>query len=172
MQTLYQNTGGRRGYHITVDFSPESPLCAYFICDAQINPNTNYWNEKLKHPVGISVFLSATPDPLICYLNRHKLNFALLSENLYESRFVEGIKVFNWDTLEKQIDTTARKIARERAREAFSEYIRKCVDGTYENQWITYTAPTDYSYVTPYYFKSHEDLFELIESSYCNLRKF
>ena len=29
MQTLYQNMGGRRGYHITVDFSPESPLCAY-----------------------------------------------------------------------------------------------------------------------------------------------
>ena len=26
MQTLYQNTGGRRGYHITVSFSPEDPL--------------------------------------------------------------------------------------------------------------------------------------------------
>ena len=29
MQTLYGNTGGRRGYHITVDFSPKSPLNAY-----------------------------------------------------------------------------------------------------------------------------------------------
>lgn len=31
MQTLYGNTGGRRGYHITVNFSPNSPLNAYNI---------------------------------------------------------------------------------------------------------------------------------------------
>lgn len=29
MQTLYGNTGGRRGYHITVNFAPNSPLNAH-----------------------------------------------------------------------------------------------------------------------------------------------
>lgn len=33
MQTLYCNTAGRRGYHITVNFSPDSPLNVHEICE-------------------------------------------------------------------------------------------------------------------------------------------
>lgn len=44
----------------------------YFISDALIRHETNFWcHQKFDH--GISVFLTATPKPLLCFLERNRL---------------------------------------------------------------------------------------------------
>ena len=48
----------------------------YFICDSLFNQNTNYWNKK-SFSEGINIFLTATPEPLLLYLNRNKLHETL-----------------------------------------------------------------------------------------------
>lgn len=139
----------------------------YFVCDAMLNQGIKYWDEKLKSPIGISVFLTATPEPLLCYLNRSYLTFTSLAEDLYMSKLVPNTKYYDWETNEYKWDTTARKAAKEKARDAFYQYIERSLDSEYnQKRFITYSEPADYSHITPYYFNSYDDLFDLISSSY------
>lgn len=62
----------------------------YFISDAQIRYDTNYWyHNNLKH--GISVFLTATPKPLLCFLGKPPLenNYSQVNSMLSNRKIVE-----------------------------------------------------------------------------------
>ncbi len=58
----------------------------YFISDALFNNKTNMWDPKdFRRPFSVSVFLTATPEPLACYLEQSKMKYdkSMIDRTMY-----------------------------------------------------------------------------------------
>ena len=160
----------------------------YFIADANFNAQTNYWygkgsqysNEKFQN--SIYVFLTATPEPLACFLAcRKNSNWIFpasiitaleqrsnLRKSLSEPKTIKSIPgKSGFD-----IDLPSMRSINDRCREIqpfeepieqlklFIEHGRKSTP----NQFV-YTLPSDYSYLTVFYFSYYTQLISTILNS-------
>lgn len=61
----------------------------YLISDALFNSNTNYWSaNKLRQSHSISVLITATPEPLLCYLEESRME-----NNVLYNKIVTGLGI-------------------------------------------------------------------------------
>lgn len=111
----------------------------YFLADAPFNTNTNYWYDK-NFSQSISIFLSATPEPLFCFLE----SFVGCSFKL--DLVVKEIRSNDFDRAFRFISSAAEQIA--------------C-----NQQYHFYHENIDYSYIHPHYFNKLCDLTPLIANS-------
>ena len=155
----------------------------YFVSDAQINSRTNFWY-KANFEHGISLFLTATPKPLIAFLEGKEILSLDQNQRIYEEckkrdklrkkteRIVsEILDTVAWEC--KQVNIAAKM---PRVQELLNATIRRCYNPL--NKWFdvfesaynrieqknnTYWYKPDYSYVEPVYFREYEEIVEKIE---------
>ena len=151
----------------------------YFINDALINNRTNFWLKE-KFQYGISVFLTATPKPLLSLFAAQETMNAQWGEILYQNLINES----KWKTLLKEIEPDLIDIMslRLKKEKGIDEVITNRVDLVSEavrrswsalNPWYQdmesmfdshkafnyyYSFPPDYSYAEPVYFDEYEEL--------------
>lgn len=174
----------------TIIYKPEDILfyifdeAHYFLNDALINAGTNFWYEK-KFEYGISVFLTATPKPLIAlFLGWDQLstesNGIVYKEYKLRDRLKERAeevvpkiaKAFTWDCGKKiSVKMPSNKELADATIRCFSNPLKKWFQPleeayrTAEQAYKIYTFDTDYSYVEPVYFSNFEEILTEIKSS-------
>lgn len=174
----------------TVAYEPDDILfyifdeAHYFVNDASINSGTNFWYEK-KFGHGISIFLTATPKPLIAFLagmkylrweSNAQLHKAYKTRKKLQNRAKDMAAtvsdVFAWDCRKRiSVKMPSSKALADAA-------IRHCnnplqnwfdiLDQAYQDAdqtYRTYHFGTDYSYIDPLYFTELEELLPVIISS-------
>lgn len=161
----------------------------YFISDACFNPNTNYWYYKgSKHGSGeikdsIRVYLSATPEPLACFLAcQNNPNWIIPQEivdkllrrsNLRNELEKETVIKKRTGSPNVEIIMNSQRSINDRCRtiKPFSDVINalKCSSQKLlleADHSHTYLLPADYSYLTPIYFSDYIPLIKkMIHSS-------
>lgn len=152
----------------------------YFVSDALINHGTNFWyDQRLNY--GISVFLTATPKPLFCFLEQTRLMSADKHEKIldafkkrdeYKSRIEEIISTLT-DMLQrncKEEHLTLRmpeddsliinmKRGLEDPLAEWFELLKRIEEGEHRDIHLYQIAPS-YDYVKPIYFWSYTELLE------------
>lgn len=160
----------------------------YFVQDALFNSRTNYW-KKLQFNMSISVFLTATPEPLCCFLNPRLIS-PELSIKFYDTRkeyytvkgeasktIVQFISDINTGISERK-EIKAEKSDIDKAIKDIKPYkvFFDCIDNSLTNMKDTfsYVAPgdLDFNYITPYYFEHYEQLTSQIQQTVNNLEKW
>ena len=156
----------------------------YFINDASINSGTNFWYEK-KFGHGISIFLTATPKPLIAFLagmkylrweSNAQLHKAYKTRKKLQNQAKEiaatVLDAFAWDC-EKRISVKMppSKVLADAAIRYYNNPLEDwfdVLDQAYQDadqMYRTYHFGTDYSYVDPLYFTELEELLPVIKNS-------
>ena len=159
----------------------------YFVQDALFNSSTNYWYDK-SYDNGITVFLTATPEPLLCFLHRTKFNENIALE-FYDAmckyRMLRKqsnmpskniVLVYNeknrFDPFQPSEDqeecnnkTSKTKPHIENlAYKIYFDLVEDAINDT--SQLKIYDSSykkVDYSYVNSYYFEEYDDLLDIID---------
>ncbi len=173
----------------TLELTPDDILyyvfdeAHYFLSDAQINPKTNFWYDvSFEH--GISVFLTATPKPLIAFLEGRKYLTSETNRTVYrkckqrdklrkeaERVTSEIMDAFSWDcrqagieakmpSEQALIDTTIRR--RCNPLSDWFAVLRNANISTKQVDHVYWYKP-DYSYVDPMYFREYDEILKKIE---------
>lgn len=160
----------------------------YFISDATFNSNTNYWFGKWSEysmervDKSICVFLTATPEPLMCFLAYRQSKNWFDLQKIYE-KLEERAKLRKY--LEEQthlsvdmkagtnrIEINSMRYINDECRKIqpyknpisqLKEFIQ--AGSKSSPHYFYYTSPHDYSYATPVYFSEYSQLIELILDS-------
>lgn len=164
----------------------------YFVNDAAINSGTNFWYEK-RFEYGISVFLTATPKPLMALFagwnqlsvySNEKLHGEYKQRDRLKERAKDVIPVITknlkWECGNNQVSI---KLPSDGA--IWNAVIRHFVNPLQtwfealekmyledKNQCRIYTYEPDYSYVEPIYFMDFEDLIPEIRKDKDNAEKW
>lgn len=164
----------------------------YFVSDALINSNTNFWYEK-KFQFGISVFLTATPKPLMTLFegwNRlgvetnGKLYNKFKNMDQLEERAIDAVpEILSFFVYECKRYGVAAKTPSEKE---LTEAVKRNHSNPLE-EWFqaldrvhhsgsaplkTYTFEPDYSYIDPVYFTDLDDLIPEIRKDKDNKQKW
>lgn len=166
----------------------------YFVNDAMINYRTNFWYEK-KFRYGISVFLTATPKPLLALFEGWNQltvdsNSILHSEYKLRDKLKERAEevipmiadTFLWEckacSRELSVKMPSNKELADAAIRRFSNPLRnwfQALERVYQaenSQNKVYSFDPDYSYVEPVYFESFEELIPEIRKDKDNNEKW
>lgn len=150
----------------------------YFVSDALINSNTNFWYEK-KFQFGISVFLTATPKPLMTLLEGWNL-LSVESNRLLHRRLKSREQLEEWAIVAvpevlsdfiSECNKCGIKVKTPSSKELIAAVMRqhsnfledwfRALDETYHSSAAglkIYTHEPDYSYVDPVYFTDLDEL--------------
>lgn len=159
----------------------------YFLSDALFNSNTNYWRGK-KYKDTISIFLTATSEPLVCFLMSLRTDIynevGIVRETL--DKYMERQKlraslsrpkvriIWNPEKRQSSQSITIRKqseINRQcrviKPYERAFQFINNALDDDAMRQLgiRNYPQPIDYSYINTRYFNEFNDLLDLITKS-------
>ena len=157
----------------------------YFVQDSLFNSSTNYWYDK-SYDNAITVFLTATPEPLFCFLNRAKFNEKSACE-FYNALLNYRTQLKKSSTPSKTIEIEFDAAGKSRAlpREVHEKYdddkkedetiienlaykvyfdiVEEAINDT--SQLIIYDSSykkADYSYVNSHYFEEYDDILDII----------
>ena len=164
----------------------------YFVNDAAINSGTNFWYEK-RFEYGISVFLTATPKPLMALFagwnqlsvySNEKLNGEYKQRDRLKERVKDVIPVITKNLkLECGNNQVSIKLPSDGAiwNAVIRHYVNplqtwfEALEKMYledNTQCRIYTYEPDYSYVEPIYFMDFEDLIPEIRKDKDNAEKW
>ena len=149
----------------------------YFICDSLFNQGTNYWN-SIFFKTGISIFLTATPEPLLLYLNRSDLNEVLgkfyddypgVAAELHEAKKAR-MKIVGYGKTEKRVDSVKYNKALDKyynTLQPLAGYVRARIHNTADYIYIIDEESENqkYDYYEPHYFHEYTDLFNILKIS-------
>lgn len=156
----------------------------YFVSDSLIRSETNFWCHQ-DFTLGISVFLTATPKPLLCFLaksgdlplsNDFYHIFTILSarkklDKKYPDIHQISMTVLDWwskmDNLQLKLPghsalRDAYRIRMEHPLDRYFFYLQRLYDNASERTYYYRTEP-DYSYIDASYFHNDADLLEQIK---------
>lgn len=147
----------------------------YFVCDSLFNQETNYWNNK-EFNTGVSIFLTATPEPLLLYLNKTGLIETL--KEFHESYSKTSVELKNAQAFKTRIiGFNKTKKCRDEQQylnaidehyktlKILSDYITERIYN--KKDYIFWEEPMSntYEYYEPYYFNDHENIFDILQGS-------
>lgn len=153
----------------------------YFVSDALFNNGTTSWiNCDFSH--AISVYLTATPEPLMWFLQCKSksswYNFAnvagKIEERVNKKKKLEDRRAFEirWGKWDKEKEKIFRTSINDACRkiQPYRGTIEMLKSDVYEEPdlpapWRLYTCPNDYSYVNAYYFTDYIVLLDEIKNS-------
>lgn len=118
----------------------------YFTEDALFNPETNYWDMDI-FKNGISVFLTATPEPLRLFLSSQlKATLSNVNSGLWLN-----------------IDAMCKRIREEQSFNPLFDYVSSARAAQIFHH--EYVDENDYGYIDAKYFHTYDDIFSRIKSS-------
>lgn len=118
----------------------------YFTEDALFNPETNYWDMDI-FKNGISVFLTATPEPLRLFLSSQlKATLSNVNSGLWLN-----------------IDAMCKRIREEQSFNPLFDYVSSARAAQIFHH--EYVDENDYGYIDAKYFHTYDDIFSCIKSS-------
>ncbi|MBR3870287.1 MAG: DEAD/DEAH box helicase family protein [Clostridia bacterium] len=165
----------------------------YFVQDALFNSSTNYWyNKSYNH--AITVFLTATPEPLFCFLHRARFNknsahefYKAMREYRRRRKEIDmpsksvtlGFNELGkfsvlppedheeCDDNKKADGKKEKKIIENLAYKVYFDIVEEAITDT--SELIIYDSSykkVDYSYVNSYYFEEYDDILDIITYAY------
>ncbi|MGE7216602.1 hypothetical protein ACQKJC_08890 [Priestia koreensis] len=137
----YQSIESKYKKHINFDFTPYQYIVAdefhYFMADSSFNHTTDLSLEAiLSQEDKIRIFMSATGDDMIRYLNIHREKSMIVYEKPIDYRFIRSLRFFNKDStmeefIKQAIEEKQKAIffiqSADKAHDLYEKYSKHCL---------------------------------------------